>query len=42
MSRQEQRLDTDALPEPVCEHCGGPIDDTASECPALEEGWCHP
>ena len=42
MSRQQARFDPATLPAPVCEYCGGRIDETSEQCPARDEGVCRP
>jgi hypothetical protein len=38
VSSYRSRLDLDELPDPVCEACGFPIEETGQECIALDDG----
>lgn len=42
MSETRSGVDLDSLPNPVCEFCGGFIDEQGQDCPALDEGVCQP
>lgn len=42
VSRQEPRFDVDELPAPICDFCGEAIEDETADCPARDEGRCHP
>jgi len=42
MSEARERVDLDSLPDPVCEFCGGAIEERGQDCPALDDGRCEP
>jgi len=37
MSGVHERVDLDSLPSPICEFCGGVIDERGQPCPALDD-----
>lgn len=42
MSGVHERVDLDSLASPVCEFCGGYIEERSQNRPALDEGMCQP
>lgn len=42
MSEAHEGVDFDSLASPVCEFCGGFIDERGQDCPALDKGVCQP
>jgi hypothetical protein len=42
VSQPRQRLDVDALPAPICECCGLPIEEPDQQCVARDDGRWAP
>jgi len=39
---EENSLELDQLPLPVCNFCGFEIEERDQDCPALDDGRCRP
>jgi predicted Zn-ribbon and HTH transcriptional regulator len=39
---EENSLDLEELPPPVCNFCGFEIEEREQDCPALDDGRCRP
>jgi hypothetical protein len=42
VSEQQPRVSLDEIEAPVCDTCGGPIEEPDQDCPALDDEVCAP